>query len=395
MKILFLSRWFPFPADNGSKLRIWNLLQGLGRTHEVTLLSFIDASKTPDLSALNKICREVHTHPWREYDPGSRHAKLGLFSSWPRSHVDTYSTEMEQRVRQVLAENNFDLIIASQSQMASYSKCFDKKAALLEEVELGVFRDQYIQARSLPDRIHYGLTWAKHRYYLSRALRAFHACTVVSKQELAILSESVPEFENVAVIPNCIDLTRYQNLNCEPRANSLVFTGSFLYQPNYDAMAWFVKDILPKIQAEIPDVHLTVTGDPGNYLLPPTPGVSQTGFVPDVQPYVASTWASIVPLRSGGGTRLKILEAMAMRTPVITTSKGAEGIDLTHNYSALIADTADDFAAAVVRLFSDVSLRERLVENAFEMVREKYDWASVMPLFLQLVDSTAFNGRKQ
>jgi polysaccharide biosynthesis protein PslH len=89
------------------------------------------------------------------------------------------------------------------------------------------------------------------------------------------------------------------------------------------------------------------------------------------------------------------LEAMAMRTPVITTSKGAEGIDLTHNHSALIADTADDFTVAAIRLFSDASLRERLVENAFEMVREKYDWASVMPLFLQLVDSTAFIGRKQ
>jgi polysaccharide biosynthesis protein PslH len=252
MKILFLSRWFPFPADNGSKLRIWNLLQGLGRTHEVTLLSFIDASKTPDLSALNKICREVHTQPWREYDPGSRHAKLGLFSSWPRSHVDTYSPEMGERIKQVLAENDFDLIIASQSQMASYRKTFNNKAALLEEVELGVLRDQYIMARSLQDRIRYGLTWAKQRYYLSQALQDFHACTVVSEQECALLSEAVPDFKNVVVIPNCIDLTMYQEVNCVPRANSLVFTGSFRYHPNYDAMAWFVKDIFPKIQTETP-----------------------------------------------------------------------------------------------------------------------------------------------
>lgn len=388
MKILFLSRWFPYPTDNGSKLRIWNLLCGLSEIHEITLLSFAEAEPAAaDMQALSEICQSVQIVPWHQYNPQSQRARLGLLRLEPRSQIDTFSKEMGMLIKQTLANDKFDLLIASQWQMAGYSQFFGDTPALFEEVELGVFYGQYAGARAVRSQLRYGLTWAKHRLYLARLLKDFQACTVVSEQEQQLLAEAVPDFENVAVIANCIDLASYSGFDTEPQANSLIFTGSFRYTPNYDAMTWFLQDTYKRIQAEVPNVQLTITGDQAGLTLPSMSGVMQTGFVPDVRPYVASTWASVVPLRSGGGTRLKILEAMALGTPVITTTKGAEGLGAKHGKSVLIADEPEEFAAAVVRLFKEPGLRRYLAENAYQLVRDRFDWAGVMPQFLQLIEN--------
>lgn len=390
MKILFLSRWYPYPPNNGSKLRIFNVLRGLARHHEISLLSFADQTD-PDLSAppLRALCPEIEVVPWKPFQPESRRARLGFLSLTPRSMIDTFSPEMAQSIEGLLSARSFDLVITSQIAMASYGQYLRGLPALFEEVELGVLYEQFAHATSPRQRFRYGLTWAKHRRYLSRLLRHFKACTVVSEQERALLARSAPDHQAIEVIPNCVDLEGYDDVRETPEPNTLIFTGSFGYFANYEAMRWFLQAVYPRLQAEVPDVRLAITGDHANLPLPPADNVTLTGFVDDVRPLIARSWISLAPILVGGGTRLKILEAMALRTPVVATSKGAEGLDARHDEHLLIADTPEAFAEAVLRLLKEPGLRQRLAGNAYELVREQYDWAVAIPRFLNLVERIA------
>ena len=390
MRILFLSRWFPHPTDNGSKLRIRNLLKGLSNRHEISLISFIDADKVDfDRAELRTICEDVKIVPWRPYNPNSKRALMGFVSLTPRSHVDTFSQEMVDHIEKTITNERFDLIIASQWEMARYYPHFGDVPALFEEVELGVYYGRFNDTESLTERMRHGLTWYKQRRYLSRLLPIFRASTVVSEEEKHLLNQAVPGHGRTEIIPNCIDLTSYSSVREEPQDNRLIFTGPFSYPVNYWSILWFLDNVYPHIREEVPEVSLAITGDPDSKTVPPNAGVRQTGFVDDVRPLIASSWASIVPLQSGGGTRLKILEAMALRTPVVTTSKGAEGLNVKNGETVLIADEPREFATAVVRLLKNRDLRDQLADNAYQLVSKHYDWAGVMPRFLQLVEETA------
>jgi glycosyltransferase involved in cell wall biosynthesis len=390
VRILFLSGWYPYPVNNGSKLRILSLLRGLAQHHEVTLLSLADQSDVdPEEPQLRSLCREVQVLPRKPFDPHSWRARLGFLSPTPRSVVDTFSKEMAQRIEQAVSLKGFDLVIASQLGMAGYGQHFQGLPALFEEVEVGVPYGQFAQAPSTWRRARYGLTWAKHRAYLSRLLRRFRACTVVSEQERALLAAAVPGYQAIEVIPNCINLAEYRDVRGSPQKNTLIFTGSFRYSANHDAMTWFLGEVYPRIQAGVPGVRLIITGDHAGLPLPPADNVTLTGFVDDVRPLIAATAASLVPIRMGGGTRLKILEAMALGTPVVATAKGAEGLEVQHGDHLLIADTPEAFAEVVLRLLGDPALRQRLADNGYQLVRDRYDWAAVMPHFLSLVEKVA------
>ena len=386
-KILFLSRWFPYPADNGSKLRISGLLRGLSRQYGITLLSFVEPAKAqPALGPLTKLCHEVHTVAYAPFNPRSGQARLGFLSATPRSVIHTYSPAMDRAIRAALERDQYDLIIASQIDMAVYWEAFAGVPAVFEEVELGVMHDQFARAATLMQRLRYGLTWGKYRRYVGRLLRHFDICTVVSETEKSLLHAATSVAAPSVVIPNCVEVADYVRFAAEePAPATLVFTGSLTFDPNYRAMCWFISEVLPYVQRAIPGVKLTITGDPGERVLPAAAGVTLSGFVPDVRPVVARAWASVVPIHEGGGTRLKILESMALETPVVSTTKGAEGLDVAGSEHLLLADDPVDFAEAVIRLLGDRELRERLAKNAAERVRERYDWGRTVPEVLALV----------
>jgi polysaccharide biosynthesis protein PslH len=390
MKILFISRWFPYPPDNGSKLRVHNLLRGLSKEHEITLLSFSDR---PEIDKKNseilKLCKQVSVVPWKAYNPKSRRALWGYFSPQPRSVKDTFSQEMATKIQQILATERYDCVIASQSDAARYRGYFCELPAVFEEIELGVFYESYSQAGRIKDKICHGFTWLKHKNYISSLARNFNACTVVSEEEKCLVSRILPEYQAVKVIPNCINLADYEHILRQPEPGSIVFTGSFRYFANYNAMVWFIKEVLPIIQKKIGDVKVIITGDHANLPLPPTHDVTLTGFVDDIHLLIANSLVSIAPIFQGGGTRLKILEAMALRTPVVATSKGAQGLEVVPGEHLLIADSAVDFAHAIIMIISDTELSQRLADNAYQLVQEKYDWQVVMPSFLSLVQKVS------
>lgn len=387
MRVLFLSRWFPFPANNGSKLRIASLLRALSAEHELTFISFSDQSEVDTLDTqIHSLCKEVHLVRWKPYNPGSYRSLAGFLSPEPRFLVDTFSQEMAGLLRQVLQVGQVDAIIASQLDMARYAQYFNNIPAMFEEVESGIFYNNAGKPLSISNRIRRQFTRYKWQGYLGRLLSRYKIATVVSKQEQQILSKAFPDLRIVDVIPNCIELEKYASASAAPDRTSLIFTGSFQYSANYDAMLWFIREVFPRILAQSPGTTLTITGDPANKPLPPMRNVTQTGFIEDIMPLVSRAWCSVAPIRVGGGTRVKILEAMALGTPVVATSKGAEGLDVQNGRHILIADSPEEYAAAVVRLIDEPGLRDAISKNGRALLAEKYDCRVVLPRFLDLVD---------
>lgn len=390
MNILFLSRWFPYPPNNGSKIRILNLLRGLGRHHSVTLLGFADQPDA-DLEApeIRAVCENVQIIPWKEYDPYHWRAVAGLFSLTPRSLVDTFSPAMAEKIMQALSAKTFDLVIASQLSMAAYFPYFEGVPVLFEELELALAYEDPRQNPSRMQRLLRTLTWFKFRFYISRLLKTFRAVTVVSEKERDLVIRNFPDVKKISVIPNGIDMDEYAGVALEPKPNTLIFTGSFRYPVNYEAMVWFVSEVFPLVLDEIPDAELIITGEHLDLPLPSQKNIRLTGYVDDVRQWIATSTVALAPLWSGGGTRLKILEAMAIGVPVVATSKGAEGLNAQNGEHLLIADSPEEFAGHITKLLHDRILVNRITSNARKFVREKFDWDVVMPKFLHLVEQTA------
>lgn len=389
MKILFLSRWFPYPPINGSTIRVYNLLRRLSQFHELTLISFADHHTIELPPQLKALCGSIHVVEYRPYNPSGLQALLGFFSTTPRAIVSTHEPRMAKCIQEEIHGAHYDLVIASELDTAAYSSTFTGVPGILDDLELGLYESAKRQARTSLQRLRHELTLVKLRHYVQDLLPRFSACTVVSEAEGSLLRRTLPTYKSVEVIPNCVSLADYGDVKAEPQPDTLIFTGSFRYSVNHDAMNWFLGEVYPLVQVKVPRVRMTITGDHANLPLPRVGNVTLSGFVDDVRPVIASSWISLVPIRRGGGTRLKILEAMALRTPVVATSKGAEGLEVRHDEHLLIADSPAEFAEAVVRLLKDLSLRERLTTNAYHLVSERYDSEVVVPRFLGLVDRVA------
>jgi sugar transferase (PEP-CTERM/EpsH1 system associated) len=388
MRILFLSSWFPYPPDNGSRIRVFNLLKHLSQNHNVTLLSFTQADSDPRrASELLKYCQEIHTVPAVSYQPRRWRAIQGFLSPHPRFIVDTFSPEMKTLVWETVESKSFDLVLASQASAAPYVQGLDSADKVFEEVELTVIREQFAAEVNPLRRLRFGLTWWKATRFMVDLLREFDACTVVSDQERAHILERVPDYP-VTVVPNGVDLNWYQGDFGDPEGDTLIFPASLTYFANLDAMEFFLKGVFPRIRFRRPDIILRITGRTDGVLvdrLSLGEGVVLTGYLDDIRPAIVQSWICVVPLRIGGGTRLKILEAMALGTPVVSTSKGAEGLEVTHNEDILIADEPAEFADAVLHLLSDKSLRAKLATNGRRLVEERYSWETCAQKLEQLL----------
>ncbi len=223
-------------------------------------------------------------------------------------------------------------------------------------------------------------------------MRNLPAVTMVSENDLRAVRDSMPGYHGrLEVIPNGVDLETRRFGMSEPQMDTLVFNGSLTYAANLEAIRWFVAEVWPLIQQKRPGTRLAITGNTDGLdlsWLAGDPSITLTGYLEDVRPVVAQSWLAVAPLQSGGGTRLKILEAMALGTPVTATSKGAEGLDVTPDKNILIADNPDDFALQCLRVLDSTSLRNTLAGEARQLVEQYYDWAMIGKKFCELVELT-------
>jgi glycosyltransferase involved in cell wall biosynthesis len=278
-------------------------------------------------------------------------------------------------------------VIASQLSMAAYHRAFAGTPAIFEEVELGAFLPASDAARGPLNRWRRRITWAKHRRFIATLVKHFTTCTVASEIERQLLAAAAPGYASVHVVPNAVDIDGEAVVKRQP--NTLIFTGSMRFAPNRDAMCWFIDQILPLVRARVPAVRLTITGEPGPVSFGSEPNVILAGHVDNVRSLVAASAVSLAPIRTGGGTRLKILEAMAARTPVVATTKAAEGLDARHSEHLLIADTPAGYADAVCRLLEDPAGASRMAERAWQLCRDRYDARRVASSLVRLAEATA------
>ncbi|MBZ0297533.1 MAG: glycosyltransferase family 4 protein [Anaerolineae bacterium] len=387
MRVLFLSRWWPYPASNGSKIRIYNLLRQLARQHEVSLLSFYeDGEATPEqITHLQTFCQRVEALPRVEAAPGKLDAISGYLSRWPRSLVHSYSQEMAARVRVLAPET--DVIIGSQVDTLRYFELAPQIPAILEEVEVTGYHEKVVDATSQTKRLRAQLTLSKLEGALRHLAEKNVRFTVVSDEERAYMSEltSLP----VTVIPNGVDTSGKRPGDETPDPHTLIYTGAVTYSANYDAVSYFIREVWPLVRQRYPQARFTVTGGTGSVDvsdLAAQPGVTFTGFVPAVEPVARQHWGMVVPLREGGGTRLKVLEAMALGLPVISTSKGAEGLAINPGENILIADSPQQMVDAVSRLFENPDLRQQMAAAGRSLVEAQYDWSVIGQALLDLVE---------
>jgi len=385
MRVLFLSRWFPYPIENGAKIRIYNLLKGLGTQHSVDLVSFYEGEEVgAGTEFLREILGEVKVVRYHPFRPTSLKSLAGFMARQPRSVIDTYHPEFSAQVDELTSKNHYDLVIASEIDMGIYGLKIKDAKKVLEELEVTKILVPYRKEANLLKKLRTGLTWWKLSGYVRRLLKEYDGCTVVSEQEKQALGAISPDMKP-AVIPNGVDCAYYrQECESEPDPDTLIFNGSITYAVNFQAVAYFIEHILPLIQAKRPQARLLITGKVTQALiqaLPPNEGVVLTGFLEDIRPALFRTWANIVPLTIGGGTRLKILEAMAAGLPVISTTIGAEGLEVEPGKDILLADRPEEFAKAVLQVLGDPALRKQLAQNGRKVVETRYDWGMINQAF--------------
>jgi glycosyltransferase involved in cell wall biosynthesis len=385
MRLLVVSTWVPYPPDNGSKMRAFNLLKRLSARHEITLLCLGDSPRAADVVAIERICSRVAFAPVTAVGP--RLGMKGLLSPTPRHFVQTDSPVMRRLIAEHLPQH--DVAIGMQVDAARYLRGASIPR-VFEEVEVTLLREQVQQGTSLSRKVRHRLTWWKFRRYIRDLVNDFECSTVVSEAEREQLRKIGCDVNRVSVVPNGIDASRPDVAVVQPPR--LIYPGSVRYSANLDAVEYFVRDVWPLVRQRRPDATFWVTGSTEGVdisALAAVGGVTFAGTVDDIDSTIATSAVCVVPLRQGGGTRLKVLHALALGTPVVSTTKGAEGLEVEAGRHLLVGDRPQSFAGQILSVLSDRELRARLAKQGSELVQSRYAWDGIVETLERLLQAAA------
>jgi len=388
LRILFLAPRLPLPADTGGKIRTLNILKQAARQARVHLVCFSfekdDAGRSQELKERGI---DVTLVPMRGRSVLEKVFHVAVNPA-PFSIAKYRSSRMAAVLSTLVHSQRFDLVHIDHLHMTHYIQCFDHIPCVVDEhnVEYKILeRCLDVEKFVLKQRL-FKAQAGKMKKFEARQIRQCSAYFAVSEDDKNILGELCDNRTPGYVVPNGVDTEYFK-----PSANShqlsaqseqaIVFTGSMDWLPNEDAAAYFCQEILPLIWQKAPDTRFYIVGkSPSGRLTQLAKGEERiilTGRVDDVRPYVQRSSVFVVPLRIGGGTRLKILEAMSMRMPVVSTSIGAEGISYTDGRNIAIADAPQAFADKVLELFEDQRKQKSLGDEGRKLVMEQYDWEIV------------------
>jgi glycosyltransferase involved in cell wall biosynthesis len=393
VKVLFLTPRVPYPLDVGTSLRNFRLLQSAAGEHEVHLLSFIDRPLRPDhLEVLQAVCRRVELRPAPPH-PAYRRLARTVNASLPDMAYRRWSPELVDVLREMIAVERYDVVQVEGIEMARYlAFCRETRRIFSEHnVEYLLQRRAYQVDRTDPRRwpkaVYSWLQAGKLARFEAAACRLADATLTVSQDDAAALTDLEPR-GRYRVVPNAIDPDAYPHREGWPARPALLVAGTLDYRPNADAARWLLDAIMPTVWERVPETRVFVVGrGPAPDLVARgqrDARIAVTGQVESMEPYWARSTVWVLPLRGGGGTRFKALEAMAVGLPIASTPMGMEGIAAEDGSHYLGGASAEALGAAIVRLLEDQPLRERVSAAADRLVREQYDWRVVAPRLLDV-----------
>jgi len=390
MRILWLNSGLLLPLDKGGKLRTWHLLRHLSRRHDISYLSFSEPSQNAaDIRGMGEVASEVVTIPRtdppkgtvRFYTDAARYLLDPAPYAVAKYRAGTYRDALERLVR----DRRFDAVVCDfLPPIVNLPAALPCPAILFtHNVEAEIWRRHTENATNPVTRFLLGEQWRRMLRFERAALERFDLVLCVSDADRHTFGRLYPDALKAPahVVKTGVDTDYFAPMTARAsRPAHLVFTGSMDWLPNEDGMQYFVREILPRIRQVEPQTTLSIIGrapTPAVKRLAELPGIEVTGRVDDVRPHIADGSVYIVPLRIGGGTRLKIFEAMSMAKAVVSTTVGAEGLPVTHGHDIVIADEPARFAQTVVHLIRDAELRGRIETEARRLVVDRYDWSAV------------------
>jgi glycosyltransferase involved in cell wall biosynthesis len=387
VKILFVTPYLPTPPRFGGQRRMHGLMSELARRHDVSVLSFVEPGDeaVESVRATRDYCRMVVTVPSPILNHGVMTKRFAQF----RSLLSVHSYEcrihrkraMQRALDRLLASEGFDVMQFEFSQMAMYDVQASPRPPRLcldeHNIEFDVLRRTAEADVSLVRRAYNAMNWRKLRVEELRAWRRFDGCAVTSARDERLLASHAPG-ARTAVVPNGVDVDSFSPMPTATEPDTVLFFGAINYYPNSEGLLFFLRSAWPELKQIRPSVRLRVVGPkpPASIAGWRDPSVEIVGYVDDVRTHIARAAVVIVPLRIGGGTRLKVLEAMALGKAVVSTTLGAEGIDARHEREILIADDAAGLARQIARVLSDQALARRLGDSARSLVVQRYSWRS-------------------
>ena len=385
MRILAVTPRVLEPADTGGRIRSRRLFEHLSRLHHVTLVCLRTEQDTDaHVEAMRGCCSTLHTVDWHEaarFSPRFYQAlATEFFNPLPHTMLKYRSPALRETVLSALASGRYDVLLCDFLHMSINCRdiVFRPKVLFQHNVESEIRHGLASHATNPLARAYLARDAAKVQRYEAQASGEFEHCITVSDEDCQTMTRLFG-VKNVSAIPPAVD-SDYFRPTQGGRALSCVFLGSMDMLANQDAVLFFVRRILPRIRETVPVTCSIVGRNPPRAirrLADDVAGVTVTGTVDDVRPYLAAAQVLVVPLRIGGGTRIKIFEAMAMGIPVVSTRLGAAGLPVTDEENIVLADAPDDFAEAVIRMLRDESSRRRVARNARRLVESDYTWGHV------------------
>ena len=387
MKILWVKTDFLHPTTRGGQIRTLEMLRELHKRHEIHYVALDDGSNAEGMDRSSEYSTRAYPVPHRAVPKRSARfawqLTAGLLSRFPVAGIRYRSQAMRDTILRLTAVHQFDAKVCDFLFPSINIENMGGWLLFQHNVESVIWERHAQSGRTMAHRLYFGLQ-ARRMFEWERSVsRAAGHVVAVSKIDEEIMHERFG-IHHTSSIPTGVDLEYFEKPDFATRVHDLVFVGSMDWMPNIDGARWFMDEVLPLIWAEKPECRLAIVGkNPPSSMAAAAkdPRITITGTVPDVRPYLWGSAVSIVPLRVGGGTRLKIFEAMAAGTPVVSTAIGAEGLPVQHGKTIRIADAPNAFAAECLDLLSNAGARSDLSANALRLVRANFSWEQVARFF--------------
>ncbi len=371
LSILIVSPFFPYPPKDGGKLKIYNSIKAASKECDIIFLSFVSSrEEEASIPHLKDFCREVFTVRF-----GSDTPDLKASASFPEVVKTFYSEGMRNTLRQIIEKYHIDIIQTEYGFMAQYTKDIRHIPGILVEHDTSLLSLKWSYEKPLKGKWNIFRDWLRKLDFYKNAYKCFDKIIVFTEEEKKTVKSLAPKAD-ISAIPIGVEIKSYNFKACDETSDELVFVGYMGHYPNVDGINYFCEKIFPLIQERLPSVTLNIVGSRMNGELDriaDNKNIKIIGEVDDIRPYLASAKVFVAPLRLGRGLRVKILEAMAMGLPVVATSVAANGIKAAAEESMLIADKPHKFAANVIRLLQDETLRKNMSSNARNIVEMYYN----------------------